>query len=327
MKCTNIEFIEHLNDEDDIMLVTIDDTVTAYLIGSYANYLDFVGKDVIVTYRKDLYKGNITQFINTVTIPAKVVTLDRDEKTKLFTSQTDNQSNVCIADIDIGDTRLNAELYCISHTYQSSAKSAWAELTVRDRALKVSTLRLFDYDFNEYDYSGRYIRADIRKTAYGLTTTMVTPLEESCKVNPEVSIAKTFIYKSIQHDEELLKILSDTKMLEYMSANIDVEQGYGLVRLAYELSICNELYNMTDSVKAKTIARALVLSYSYYLNLTSDFSPQFINMINISKYSLDDKHEIMMLLDSGNSPERLIYDNIKQMADNLIKIRKGLIEW
>ena len=67
--CTSVVKLENISEDIDMMLVTIDSDTKAYMIGNYADTLQFIGDEVIVSYRKDIYQGKIETFINTLTIP------------------------------------------------------------------------------------------------------------------------------------------------------------------------------------------------------------------------------------------------------------------
>lgn len=327
-KCTNVVLIEHLNEDDDLLEVTIDDSIKSYMVAKYGDILKYVDHEVIVSYRNDIYKGSLCQFIDTVTIPTRVATLDREDNIKLYVAQEDNFSNVCFKDLQEGETMLNAEMYCVSHTYNSSTNAVWAELVVRDRSMRLAKIRLFDYDYNKYNFTGRYVKADIRKSKYGLTTQSVLPLEASSAVNPEVAIAKKFILSTFEQDKEILNIITSKNLLEAMEEIIDLERGYLLVRTAMELSLAHEMFNITNSVDVSLIKRVLLLSCMYSLTPNSEYSKQFCNMVNVSKEQLSNKKEIMLLLDSNSETdlkERVVIDNIRTTIDNLINIKKGLM--
>lgn len=327
-KCTDVVLLEHLNSEDDILQVTINDAMEYLMIAKYADTLQYIGCDVIITCRQDMYKGQLNTFINTLTIPTRIATLDREEGFKLFTHQTDNFADICFADMQEGETKLNAIMYCVDHTYESSNKAVWASLTVRDKAFKVTKLRLFDYDYNKYNFSGRYIRADVRKSKYGLQTNIVTPLELNVTINPEIEIARKFILSTFADDKEILNIISKLNLLDHMAEVIDHETGYSLVRTAMELSIANELFNITDDVDVNCIKRVLLLKNLYTINPTSSYSIQFRNMATLSGLDITDRMKLMLCIDTLSETdlkERLIIEDIETTVDHIIKIRKGFM--
>lgn len=324
-KCTSVVMLEHLDEETDVLKVTIDNETEAIMFFSYGEALKYVNQDVIVTYRRDMYRGQVTQFINTITIPVLINTLDRDSNIKLYVEQEDNFSNVSFADILEGETKLNAVVYCVSHSYESSAKSAWALLRVRDRSMRVADLRLFDYEYGKQDFSGQYIRADIRRSKYGLQSQIITPLAGESPVNPEITIARSFILETFSDCEDILTFLTKTRMLDLMADYIDIEKGYGLVRLAMELAMARELTNVSNAVNPILIRKALLLSKAFILTPASDYSTTFRNMVTVTNHQFEDKKDIMLLLDCEPSailPEAEVLKNISALVDTLIKSKK-----
>lgn len=323
-KCTSVTLVERLNATDDLMEVMIDDIVKSYMIGSYGDTLKFVDQDVIVTYRRDIYKGNIEQFIDTFTIPTRVNILTRDENIKLYVDQEDNLSNVCFVDIREGEVKSNAEVYCVSHEYESSPNATWAVLVIRDKLMRLSKLRLFDYEYNTHNFAGRYIRTDLRRTKYGFVTQIVTPLERAATLNPEVTVAQAFIMKTFEDDEEVLHIISKYNMLERMKDYVDKEAGYVLVRIAIELSIAAEMSNITNVINTRVLQEAILLSYLYTINLDSDYSNNFRNMALTSQESFPNKAIVMRILDGKDIPETALLKSIKSMAETILFLKKGI---
>lgn len=126
--CTSVVKLENISEDIDMMLVTIDSDTKAYMIGNYADTLQFIGDEVIVSYRKDIYQGKIETFINTLTIPVKVNVLDRDTNFKLYSDVSDNNSTVCFADIQEGSIVYSAVVYCVDSMYESSPNSVWDDI-------------------------------------------------------------------------------------------------------------------------------------------------------------------------------------------------------
>lgn len=323
-KCTSVTLLERLNQTDDLMEVIIDDTVKSYMIGSYGDTLKFIGEDVIVTYRRDIYKGNIEQFIDTFTIPTRVNVLTRDDNIKLYVDQEDNFSNVCFIDVREGEVKMNAEVYCVSHDYESSPNATWAVLVIRDKLMRLAKLRLFDYEYNTHDFSGRYVRTDLRRTKYGFVTQVVTPLERSVTLNPEVTVAQSFITKAFNDDADMLNIISKYNMLERMKDYVDKEAGYVLVRIAIELSIADEMSNITNVVDTKVLKEAVLLSYFFTISTDSDYSDTFRNMALTSQELFPNKKIVMRILDGKDIPETALLKSIKSMVDTILFLKKGI---
>ena len=70
--CTNIELLETVNVDTQILRVTLDGSTSALMVYDLAEAMKYLNKDVEVTYRKDIWNGNICDFINTLTEHAVV---------------------------------------------------------------------------------------------------------------------------------------------------------------------------------------------------------------------------------------------------------------
>ncbi|MCM1440605.1 MAG: hypothetical protein NC131_15620 [Roseburia sp.] len=330
--CTSIVKLEEITPDTDMLLVTIDDDVQAYMVYNYAQCLQFVNQDVIVSYRKDVYKGKIENFINTLTIPVKVTALDRDDNIKLFVKQHDNNSNCCLSDIKEGESFVKAILYCVESQYESSVKAVWLTLTVRDKAGRVAKLRLFDYDSRDANYSGMYIRANIKRTKYGFNTDMIEPVDIEFSPNPEIEISKKFIQITFLDDNYIKGVLASTKLLERMETFVDVEMGFALVRLAVELDILEELKNVLDDVDFKAISYALVMRYGY---IAKQSLKRFSNRLKSVTFALQQNMptsvatKVLMILDEDCKeveliPEKDVFNSILLLADSVIKAKKAV---
>lgn len=330
--CTSVVKLESVNEEDDIILVTIDDEVKAYMLFNYAQSLQFVGKEVIVSYRRDVYKGKIEMFINTLTVPVKVTTLDREDNIKLFVKQEDNNSNCCLADVEVGKSIGKAILYCIESKYESSEKAVWISLKVRDKAGRVAVLRLFDYDSRDANYSGMYIRASIKRTKYGFTTDMIDPIDIEFAPNPEIEIAKKYIQMYFIDDAYMKGVFGTTKLLEGMEEFVEVELGYALVRLAVELDVLDELKNALDEVDFRAISYALVMKYGYIAkSQLKSYSPRLKSITFALQNGLPSSvaTKVLMILDEDSTdvdriPEKDIFNNITSLANSVIKAKKAV---
>lgn len=330
--CTSIVKLEEITQDTDMMLVTIDDDVKAYMVYNYAQCLQFVGQEVVVSYRKDIYKGKVETFINTLTIPVKVSAIDREDNIKLFVKQKDNNSNCCLADIKEGESMVRAVLYCVESMYESSVKAVWLTLVVRDRAGRVAKLRLFDYDTRDANYSGMYIRANIKRTKYGFNTDMIEPVDIEFTPNPEITIAKQFIQTNFLDDSYMKGMLASTKLLERMETFVDVEMGLALLRLAVELDILEELKNVLDDVNFKAITYAIVMRYGY---IAKQGLKKFSSRLKSTTFALQQNMPndvatlVLMILDEDSPevemiPEKRVYSSILALADSVIKAKKAV---
>lgn len=332
--CTSIVKVKEISQDIDVLKVTIDDTVEAYMIYMYAESLVFLNQEVIVSYRKDLLDGKIETFINTLTIPVKVNTLDRDDGIKLYVQREDNNSNCCLYDICEGESMVKAILYCISTEYESSVKAVWLTLKVRDRAGRVAKLRLFDYDNRDADYSGTYIQANIKRTKYGFNTDMIEPVDLNFAPNPEVDIAKTYITRHFGADVHMTSLLNRTRLLDFMEEYVELEKGYALVRAAIELDILQELKNTMESVNFKALEYAVICRYGYMTkSKLSNYSERlrsitFVLQNAVKDFGPDDATNVLLLLDENTdedvTPDKRVLSKVIELADAVIQAKKAV---
>lgn len=328
--CTSIVKMKEVSEDTDILRVEIDNDVKAYMIFNYAESLVFLNKEVIVSYRKDIYEGKIELFINTLTIPVKVTTLDREAGIKLFTDQSDNNSNVSFIDLTPGSTMLGAVMYCISSSYESSDRAVWMELKVRDRAGRVAKLRLFDPEFGVAKFDGMYIKANIKRNDYGLNTKEISLMDLEFPPNPEIQIARTYIENYFIGDADMLAVLQRTKLLDFMQDYVELELGYALLRAAIQLDILSELRNVFNEVNFKAISYAIMMQYGY---ITKASLAQYSASLRAITFTLqqnlpsDVAALVLMILDEGEPdgkpvPEKAIFNRVLSLANEIIKVKK-----
>lgn len=328
--CTSIVRMKEVSEDTDILRVEIDNDVKAYMIFNYAESLVFLNKEVIVSYRKDIYEGKIELFINTLTIPVKVTTLDREAGIKLFTDQSDNNSNVSFMDLAPGSTMLGAVMYCISSSYESSDRAVWMELKVRDRAGRVAKLRLFDPEFGVAKFDGMYIKANIKSNDYGLNTKEISLMDLEFPPNPEIQIARTYIENYFIGDADMLAVLQRTKLLDFMQDYVELELGYALLRAAIQLDILSELRNVFNEVNFKAISYAIMMQYGY---ITKASLAQYSASLRAITFTLqqnlpsDVAALVLMILDEGEPdgkpvPEKAIFNRVLSLANEIIKVKK-----
>lgn len=321
--CTSVVKLNNITEDIDMMLVTIDNDIKAYMVGNYADTLQFVDVEVIVSYRKDIYEGKIETFINTLTIPVKVNVLDRDTNFKLYSNIEDNNSNVCFADILEGQISYNAVVYCIDSMYESSPNATWMTLKIRDKAGRIAKVRLFDYDNDKAYYGGIYVKMTLRRTKYGFTTQEIIPVQSDFPVNPEIDICRTYIENYFAGDTYIADVFNKTKLLDCMYASIAEERGYSMVRAAIELDILSSLKNDLNDIDFKAVSYALIMKYGYLTKSSkSDYSDTLKMWTFI--FSCKPPKTVLLILDKDAEPthERVIFDKIVDLADSVIQIKK-----
>ena len=330
MKLTKIELLESYATEQQLMRLTFDEGKdSAYIIWSHANLVQYLNDEVIATFRQDMYKGSIAKFVNTSAKVGVVHTLERSNNVKLYVDVTDNHSNIRFKEIEDGGTAVNAIVYVTDIRFDSSARAEWADLTVMDQARKIAQLRIFSPDSKIQDFKGRYVMCDIRKNRYGLSTDSVVTVDNAFPFSPEVEISERFLMDAFAEDADILTLLAETKFADFAKKVVDLEPGYILVRLAIELDVASELANLVKEVDVDLIKRCLLIEKFNVFQQTSPYRNDIVTFVTASRYKFDHKNEVLLTLYSDEekfSMERVVLKQVREMADTIINVKKGLIK-
>ena len=330
MKLTKIELLESYATEQQLMRLTFDEGKdSAYIIWSHANLVQYLNDEVIATFRQDMYNGTISKFVNTIAKVGVVHTLERSNNVKLYVDVTDNHSNIRFKEIEDGGTAVNAIVYVTDIRFDSSARAEWADLTVMDQARKIAQLRIFSPDSKIQDFKGRYVMCDIRKNRYGLSTDSVVTVDNAFPFSPEVEISERFLMDAFAEDADILTLLAETKFADFAKKVVDLEPGYILVRLAIELDVASELANLVKEVDVDLIKRCLLIEKFIVFQQTSPYRNDIVTFVTASRYKFDHKNEVLLTLYSDEekfSMERVVLKQVREMADTIINVKKGLIK-
>jgi hypothetical protein len=330
VKLTKIELLESYATEQQLMRLTFDEGKdSAYIIWSHANLVQYLNDEVIATFRQDMYNGTIAKFVNTIAKVGVVHTLERSNNVKLYVDVTDNPSNIRFKEIEDGGTAVNAIVYVTDIRFDSSARAEWADLTVMDQARKIAQLRIFSPDSKIQDFRGRYVMCDIRKNRYGLSTDSVVTVDNAFPFSPEVEISERFLMDAFAEDADILTLLAETKFADFAKKVVDLEPGYILVRLAIELDVASELANLVKEVDVDLIKRCLLIEKFNVFQQTSPYRNDIVTFVTASRYKFDHKNEVLLTLYSDEekfSMERVVLKQVREMADTIINVKKGLIK-
>jgi len=330
VKLTKIELLESYATEQQLMRLTFDEGKdSAYIIWSHANLVQYLNDEVIATFRQDMYNGSIAKFVNTIAKVGVVHTLERSNNVKLYVDVTDNHSNIRFKEIEDGGTAVNAIVYVTDIRFDSSARAEWADLTVMDQARKIAQLRIFSPDSKIQDFKGRYVMCDIRKNRYGLSTDSVVTVDNAFPFSPEVEISERFLMDAFAEDADILTLLAETKFADFAKKVVDLEPGYILVRLAIELDVASELANLVKEVDVDLIKRCLLIEKFNVFQQTSPYRNDIVTFVTASRYKFDHKNEVLLTLYSDEekfSMERGVLKQVREMADTIINVKKGLIK-
>lgn len=330
MKLTKIELLESYATEQQLMRLTFDEGKdSAYIIWSHANLVQYLNDEVIATFRQDMYNGTIAKFVNTIAKVGVVHTLERSNNVKLYVDVTDNHSNIRFKEIEDGGTAVNAIVYVTDIRFDSSARAEWVDLTVMDQARKIAQLRIFSPDSKIQDFRGRYVMCDIRKNRYGLSTDSVVTVDNAFPFSPEVEISERFLMDAFAEDADILTLLAETKFVDFAKKVVDLEPGYILVRLAIELDVASELANLVKEVDVDLIKRCLLIEKFNIFQQTSPYRNDIVTFVTASRYRFEHKNEVLLSLYSDEekfSMERVVLKQVREMADTIINVKKGLIK-
>lgn len=291
--------------------------------------MQYLNDEVIATFRQDMYNGTISKFVNTIAKVGVVHTLERSNNVKLYVDVTDNHSNIRFKEIEDGGTAVNAIVYVTDIRFDSSARAEWADLTVMDQARKIAQLRIFSPDSKIQDFKGRYVMCDIRKNRYGLSTDSVVTVDNAFPFSPEVEISERFLMDAFAEDADILTLLAETKFADFAKKVVDLEPGYILVRLAIELDVASELANLVKEVDVDLIKRCLLIEKFNVFQQTSPYRNDIVTFVTASRYKFDHKNEVLLTLYSDEekfSMERVVLKQVREMADTIINVKKGLIK-
>ena len=291
--------------------------------------MQYLNDEVIATFRQDMYNGSIAKFVNTIAKVGVVHTLERSNNVKLYVDVTDNHSNIRFKEIEDGGTAVNAIVYVTDIRFDSSARAEWADLTVMDQARKIAQLRIFSPDSKIQDFKGRYVMCDIRKNRYGLSTDSVVTVDNAFPFSPEVEISERFLMDAFAEDADILTLLAETKFADFAKKVVDLEPGYILVRLAIELDVASELANLVKEVDVDLIKRCLLIEKFNVFQQTSPYRNDIVTFVTASRYKFDHKNEVLLTLYSDEekfSMERVVLKQVREMADTIINVKKGLIK-
>ena len=112
-----------------------------------------------------------------------------------------------------------------------------------------------------------------------------------------------------------------------MKDHVDYEKGYGLMRLAMELSMCETLNNIARDLDVTAVGHILLMNYAY-VTRSSVLSPAVNNIFIAQQYKWPQRRLVVTALDEGQeviSPEATVAKSIKETVNHILEVRKGTI--
>ena len=323
----SIEKVGDINIDSSVFRVSFDNGSEALMICAPDEPYKYLDQLVDYETRKDLYEGNIHDFIATIADKRVVNTINRTEHIKLFADSVDNSSNIAFADIGFGETYNGCIFYCNKVNYNSSARADWLELVVSDRVRRVSKIRLFSPNITSVEeFAGHYIRCDVRKTKFGFTTQDIFLCDVDYAPNPELDIAETYLKDVFKDDEALTAAMSSINIIPFMKECVTYERGALLLECAMEVDLALELGNVVPGVDTKALAKAFVADKFWCTSPNSHYAKEFLSVHKCLSFRDVFDAKVQDII-GGNVPnipdERILYDKIKELVRSIVVVRKG----
>ena len=322
--------VEEVNTDATLYNICFDDNTEALMLGRPGEVEQYVDKLVDVEFRDDIYKGEIRSFIATIAERSVVNVITRKEHIKLFSDTVDNSSNVCLRDINEGETLNNCVVYCNKVEYNSSMKTDWLDLIVSDKMRFVGRIRLFAPNRTEINFAGSYIKCDIRRNKFGLNTQQVTCCEGEYPPNPEVDIAECYLKEVFASNQNMSAVLDKSNVIPFLKEHVGFERGSLLVQAAMEIDIARELGNVTPALKLDDLIAAFIIDKFWVLNEAARYPREFLNIHAALKYKqhiAPNTIDIICEKPLKVSEERAVYLNVKELVKSIIRMRRGDVDF
>lgn len=333
----SIEFIQNIQPGLDLARLQIDfDSIYIYYdINELSQFLD---QEVSYTIRQDMVNGKIENIICNLATITTVHTVESTTNIKLIPEG--NKRTICnfnIADIKGGEYYVSKIALVTDFEMASSEKAKWIDVKMIDQSSKEFVAKCF---YNKIESAesmndvfesacGKYAQFDIQLTKYGYQIQDISVLNNVVEMSPEVVVAKEVLLNEISKDTALQQYDSMYNFINHVAQVIDGEPGYGLVRMASEIYLINAIDNISLDLNITAMKRAVFCSRGYLLPHNTKNSRMLLNTVKALKVpALKSDNELMFILDVFSeepfSSTKCTYLKIKEMVDNIIKIRRGV---
>ena len=331
-----VTFREHLAPSLDLCEIQIGFD-TLYIFFDAGELSAFIGKEVLYTVRPDVIKGKVEQVVCELAELSTIQTVSSIENVKLVPSNV--KRTVCNFDYKkarTGEYYPNIVSILTKVTYGSSDKAQWFDCTMLDIMSREFTVRRFvsleakAAVEEALNYGiGKYVNYEAKYTRYGLQTEEIDILDKPIEQSPETLVARDIITAMIQEDPALVEYCQRNDFVNNMSKVIDGEPGYVLVRMASELYMTNAIDSISTELDIRAIKRAIICSRGHLLPHKTEWSMHMLNTTKVMQVpELKTDRELMLILDvmanEEISPTKSIYIEIRNVVDNIIKVRRGI---
>lgn len=332
----NLTIVNHVADSLDLCQLRIDfDEV--YIYGDSDDFMQYVGQDVVYTLRPDVINGEVKNVVCEIAVVSTVQTVQSIENIKLVPGRVERTiCNFSSKGIRFGEFYPGCIALMSGHQMGSSSKAKWFDCSMIDQDSRTCIVRLFSgKDSTELknildSFIGSYVRFDLEATRYGLQTKEISVLSYSVELSPEVTIAKEVLKAELTKDVHLAAYDKYTNLLETLSTRIDGEPGYTLVRMASEIYMINAIDAISADLDIQAMKRAVFCSRGYCTSHNKNWSKPMLNTNRALKVpGIRDDSELLYILDvmceEEASPTKLTYIKIRNLVNDIINIRRGVI--
>lgn len=331
-----VKSIEVFDNDGNISILEIEftDGKKAFMVAEKTSTMRFLNQKVLVTFKQDVMKGKLVDFIHGLTIPQTIVTLEKKENIKLFIEDIpDTAANVMFKDLVDGDLKLNQIVYCDRVEEGASPKATWVEFRILDKKRNIAKLKVFNPERQDYSkFIGKYLVCDLRKTKFGFNTQEVHVKENlTISANPEIELAKRYILNTIAEDEALAAAVEKINLLHFMSVyneEGDLETGYLIVKTAMEVSLASEFRNLSQHIDFNLMRRAFILNKLFVLtdNEEETRSKELQCILKVGATGIPLTKKLLSLIESNSKKvllEREMMNNISSMVKKLLENTKA----
>lgn len=336
-KVENITFISRYDDGVELCSIQIDfDELKIF--GLASDFMGYIGKDVLYSKRIDVINGKTEMVVYDLVLLSTIQTVSSTENIKLIPEGNKRTiCNIASRTIKFGDFYPNCIALLSKVELGSSPKAKWFDCTCIDSESREFQVRLFSSDNVDSvnsllnSFIGRYVGFDLESTKYGYQTKEISVLPNDVEQSPEVTVAKEIVEQVINADEGLSDYNKKYNFITQMEATIDGEPGYQLVRMASEIYMINAIDNISTELDIQAMKRAVICSRGYLLPKKTAWSRPMLNTNKILMVpQLKTDKELMLIIDTMSEEEssstKLTYIKIKGLVDDIIKIRRGIVD-
>lgn len=332
----NITVVKHIAESLDLCSIRIDfDEV--FIFGDANDYMDFLNQEVYYTIRPDVIDGNPCNVVCDIAAISNVQVVETVENVKLIPGRV--QRTICnfsAKDLRMGEYYPSCVALLGGIELGSSSKAKWFDCSVIDQDSKAMQLRLFAGKESEQletlltSYVGSYVRFDLEMTKYGPQTKEILCLNYNVEYSPEVEVAKAVLEKEATLDPGIQDYVKYTNLIESLLTKMDGEPGYMLVRMASEIYMINAVDAISADLDIRAMKRAVFCSRGYCTSHTKNWSKPMLNTNRALKVAaLRDDMELLYIIDvmceEPASPTKQMYIKIRNMVNDIIDIRRGVI--